>query len=332
MASGSTASVQALGATPASPSASPEEFTWFGGTGNFRRPNNWSPRGVPMPGDTALIPAGTVRASGGSLAGIDINIGSNVPVNDPILALRNETLGDVQVVTLESQPESDLHANRYGDITVAGTVTAAGAIRVGETSVIGSGVPGDLDIRLARGANLDVTGSLVAFAISAVHITGQPRSTLINDGQITAGGASVEVETPVSGNGTFVVGSGKFAGGTLTFDRSVSAGEHVVVDPEGTLHLSRPMAFLGSITQVPFSAVVLPSDFTSASYSNGILTVLDHHRTVAALHITAFDDMGFNVASVGGHTVISTPGPIGAPAVLGHGAMALIPTVHDPSI
>jgi hypothetical protein len=90
------------------------------------------------------------------------------------------------------------------------------------------------------------------------------------------------------------------------------------------------MAFLGLITQTPFSAVVLPGDFTSASYSNGILTVLDHHRTVAALHITAFDDMGFDVAHLGDHTVISTPGPAGALVPPEPGALVAIPPVPDP--
>ncbi len=287
------------------------QHLWFGGDGNFGRARNWSPNGVPRSGDTAIITAGTVHARNGSLQGVDINIGAEQPVHDPVLALRNETLGNVQVVTTELHPESDPDAIRYADITVAGRVTAAGTISVGETSVIGSGVPGNLDIRLARGATLHVTGGLNAAAISVITIIGQPRSTLVNDGQFSLGGASLDVEVPVSGNGTFVVDRGKFAEGSLTFDRAVSAGEHITVGT-AMLNLVHPMTFLGSISETPPGEVVLDVASTSSSYANGILTVLDNHKTVAKLHITSFEDMGFNVASQDGQTLITTPGPIGA--------------------
>jgi hypothetical protein len=315
-----------------SPSATPTQYVWFGGTGDFGHSSDWSPKGVPASGDSASISAGTVRASNGSLADVDINIGSKAPDNDPILALRNETVGDVQVVTTEYQPEDDPDPTRYADITVAGKVTTAGAIDVGETSVVGTGVPGNLDIRLARGATLHVTGSLSAFADSSVSITGQQHSVLINDGQIDSGGADLDIDTSVVGNGTFAVARGKFAGGTLTFDRGVAAGEHVDVSQGGALNLTKPMEFLGSIAENPFGKVVLATDFTSASYANGVLTVLNHARTVAALHITSFDDMGFSVAAVDGQTVITTPGSIGSSMMNQPAAMVAIQTDHHTSI
>jgi hypothetical protein len=46
--------------------------TWFGGTGDFSNPNDWSPKGVPQSGDVAIIRAGVVHASNGSLAGISL--------------------------------------------------------------------------------------------------------------------------------------------------------------------------------------------------------------------------------------------------------------------
>src|ERR1700722_12209626 len=174
-----------------SPAETPTQHIWFGGTGNFSHSSGWSPKGVPESGDSAIITAGTVRASNGSLAGIDINIGSKVPNNDPILALRNETVGDVLVETTESRPEEDPDPTRYADITFAGKVTAAGEIDVGGTNVLGRGVPGNLDIRLARGATLHVTDSLYGYADSSISITGQPHSVLINDGQMNALGADI---------------------------------------------------------------------------------------------------------------------------------------------
>ena len=295
-----------------SPAETPTQHIWFGGTGNFSHSSDWSPKGVPESGDSAIITAGTVRASNGSLAGIDINIGSKVPNNDPILALRNETVGDVLVETTESRPEEDPDPTRYADITFAGKVTAAGEIDVGGTNVLGRGVPGNLDIRLARGATLHVTDSLYGYADSSISITGQPHSVLINDGQMNALGADIEIDTSVAGDGNFMIAAGKFAEGTLTFDRGVSAGEHVDAFFGGVLNLTKPMEFLGSIIEGPECKVVLATDFTSASYANGILTVLDHARTVAALHIASYDDMGFSVAGVDGQTAITTPGSIGS--------------------
>jgi hypothetical protein len=315
-----------------SPSATPTQYIWFGGAGNFGHASDWSPKGVPEPGDSAVIAAGTVRASNGSLAGIDINIGSIGPNNDPVLALRNETVGDVLVETTEYRPEDDPDPTRYADITIAGKVTAAGDIETGGTNVFGRGVPGISQIRLARGATLHVTDSLYGDADSSVSIVGQQHSALINDGQINAYGADMEIDTAVTGDGNFLVEAGKFAVGTLTFDRGVSAGEHINAYEGGVLNLSKPMEFLGSITEGPEGEIVLATDFTSASYANGILTVLDHARTVAALHITSFDDMGFSVASVGGQTVITTPGSIGSSTMDQPPAMVAVQTDQHTSV
>jgi hypothetical protein len=296
-----------------SPSATPTQYAWFGGIGNFGHANDWSPKGVPESGDSAVITAGSVRASNGSLTGIDINIGSRMPDNDPILALRNETVGDALIKTTEYRPEEDPDPTRYADITVAGKVTAAGAIQVGGINDLGRPVPGNLDIRLARGATLHVTGSLSGDGDSSVSITGQQHSVLINEGQINSGGADIEIDTSVRGNGTFLVEGGRFVGGTVTFDRGVSAGENVDVGEWGMLNLTKPMEFLGSIVaEAPDFKIVLATDFTAASYANGVLAVLNHAKTVAALHITSFDDMGFSVANADGQTVITTPGSIGS--------------------
>jgi hypothetical protein len=161
---------------------------------------------------------------------------------------------------------------------------------------------------------------------SSVSITGQQHSVLVNDGQITTVGADIQIDTSVTANGNFLIEKAKFPLGSLTFDDgSVSAGENVSVS-EGLLNLNKPMEFLGSITENPLGRVVLATDSTSASYANGILTVLDHAKTVAALHITSTVDMGFSVAVVEGQTVIRTPGSIGSPVMNPPQAMVAIQT------
>jgi hypothetical protein len=100
----------------------------------------------------------------------------------------------------------------------------------------------------------------------------------------------------------------------------------------GVLNLTKPMEFLGSIVEGLECKVVLATDSTSASYANGVLTVLDHARTVAALHITSYDDMGFSVAAVDGQTVITTPGSIGSSTMNQPEAMVAIQTHHDSSV
>ncbi len=54
---------------------------------------------------------------------------------------------------------------------------------------------------------------------------------------------------------------------------------------------------------------------TSASYANGVLTVLDNSKVVASLHINSINDMGFTVSQSGQDTLITTPGAIGASAM-----------------
>ena len=48
----------------------------------------------------------------------------------------------------------------------------------------------------------------------------------------------------------------------------------------GVLNLTKPMEFLGSIVEGLECKVVLATNSTSASYADGVLTVLDHARTV----------------------------------------------------
>jgi hypothetical protein len=289
--------------------------TWDGSNSNFGNARHWNPAGVPQGGDTAIVRAGTMHAKSMDLSSVTFDVGSDQPVNDPELVLRNAVLDNV-TVHAPSGPPSGSHPTRYADIAASGLVVETGTLGVGTTDPTGTGVPGDLEINLSRNATFDLTGQALEQGSSSLKVSGGPHSAFSNDGRFTDIGGTADFAVPVTGSGTFDVSRGKFVAGTPTFEDGVSAGEHVNLNTNSTLNLDRPLQFLGSITETPASDVVLKNTAsTSASYANGVLTVLDNSKVVASLHINSINDMGFTVSQSGQDTLITTPGAIGASAM-----------------
>src|SRR4051794_36916843 len=94
--------------------------TWNGSDADYSVANDWIPTGVPVPGDTAIITAETVTASGGTIApGTTVNASSDAVQTS--LLLTNALIG----------PGTRLNENAGTAnvlLGVTGTVTNAGAV------------------------------------------------------------------------------------------------------------------------------------------------------------------------------------------------------------
>lgn len=283
--------------------------TWDGSSGSFYSAAHWSPAGAPQAGDTAIVGAGIVSAVNGSLRDITLEIGSTSASQRPTLLASNEILGPVQVYQPISGPPILQYHTTYAEIRVTNNVVAARGINVGTTDITGRGVPGNLLMQFGSGGRLDLAGGLLAQAGSSVTITGPANSGLVNNSTIAEVGANIDVYIGVHGHGTFTLDESKFFASSLTFHGGVAAGEQVDVDV-GSLYLAKPLEFLGSISETVAGRVVLDNTVaTSASYANGILTILDDHSVVAALHINNVGWSGFSVNRSGHDTVITAAQP-----------------------
>jgi hypothetical protein len=268
----------------------PSVQSWFGGTGNFSDPQNWSPPGSPATTDTLVIEGGRVRVENLTITNPNIELGS--PATTPTLVLQDSTLAAASSVRVEtttfdpSQPDLDAR------IRVVGAVTEDGAIDVGTTGTdVNQLFPAHLTISMANGSTFTMDPGAIWFSSdgSTLDVNGPERTAqFVNDGEIEAFGGTVRMNVSVTGQGTFDVlfNNNNIFAGTLEFTEDVGAGETVKLDA-GLLKLDEPLHFLGSIENFnPNSTIELAhTKVTSADYSDGVLTLFDKHHVEAQLHI-----------------------------------------------
>lgn len=96
--------------------------TWDGSINRFDSAADWSPGGVPQPGDFAAINAGTVTASGGVLQGLNIEV-NGLNGASGMLDLTDTTLtADTQLTFLGTGGIAAGQVNNQGIITARGAV------------------------------------------------------------------------------------------------------------------------------------------------------------------------------------------------------------------
>jgi hypothetical protein len=268
----------------------PTVQTWFGGTGNFSDPQNWSPAGSPVATDTLIINAGRVRADNLAITNPNIRLGS--PTTTPTLVLQDSTLAATSSVRVETTTFDPSQADLEARIRVLGAVTQDGAIDVGTTGVdVNQLFPAHLTISMATGSSFTMDPGAIWFSSdgSTLDVNGPERTAqFVNNGEVEAFGGTVRMNVSVTGQGTFDVlfNNNNVRAGTLEFTEDVGAGETVKLDA-GLLKLDEPTKFLASIQDFnPDSTIELThTKVTSADYSNGVLTLFDKHRVEAQLNI-----------------------------------------------
>jgi hypothetical protein len=319
-ASGGTASGQGQEATEISEiifaPPTPTVQTWFGGTGNFNDPQNWSPAGSPAATDTLVIDAGRLRADNLTITNPNIRLGSSTTT--PTLILRDSTLAATSSIRVQTTTFDPSQPDLEARIRVVGAVTEDGAIDVGTTGIdVNQLFPAHLTISMARDSTFTMNPGAIWFSSdgSTLDVNGPERSAqFVNNGEVEAFGGTVRMNVPVTGQGTFDVlfDNNNVRSGTLEFAEDVGAGETVKLDA-GLLKLDEPLNFLASIEDFnPDSTIELAhAKVTSADYSNGVLTLFDKHRVEARLNIVGdFTTEQFAIANHDGNAFItSNPSP-----------------------
>jgi hypothetical protein len=224
--------------------------TWFGGTGQFIKPNNWDPTGVPASGDTAAIESGTVKLSDQGLSGVMFILDAANADSQPTLALRNVALDDRIAVSGVFNPGDFSNGTPVGEINARGVVTSAGQI----TTTGGRGAPfqSQLVIDIERGGTFVNTGSIrdMSFGDS---LTIKGDGSFFNNGTVaTAENSVADIAAKVVGTGTFDVVGDLQGGSAIHFGDGVSAGitvdlvlspvplkQHIIID--------KPLQFLAAI-------------------------------------------------------------------------------------
>ena len=289
----------------------PTVQTWFGGTGNFSDPQNWSPAGSPAATDTLVIDAGRARADNLAITNPNIRLGSSTTT--PTLVLQDSTLAATSSIRVETTTFDPAQPDLEARIRVLGAVTEDGAIDVGTTGIdVNQLFPAHLTVSLAKGSSFTMDPGAIWFSSdgSTVDVNGPERSArFVNNGEVEAFGGTVRMNVPVTGQGTFdvVFDNNNVRSGTLEFAEDVEAGQTVKLDA-GLLKLDEPQNFLASVQDFnPDSTIELThTKVTSADYSNGVLTLFDKHRVEAQLNIVGdFTTGQFAIANHDGNAFIT---------------------------
>ena len=254
--------------------------TWIGTTGSFTDAASWSPAGVPVSGDTAVINSGNVTASGLTLGGLAIQLNGNTG-SEPIFGLTNSTLAfGSSIVGTNSAP----FGNSTIDVGLTGTVANSGIMTFN-----GSRIRLSLAGNTAGTAGLfQIAGTLNAVGASPNIFTaaGAAAGTLQNDGSISVWNPSNIFQSVVLG--TAITGSG-----------IISLHANAVVDVQGPVGANQSIRFTGgsgaaeflqfdapSQVQakiVGFAASDLLTSVTSANATSFTYTAIDANNGTLAL-------------------------------------------------
>lgn len=252
--------------------------TWDGSTNRFDSAADWSPAGVPQPGDIALINSGTVTASGGTLQGLAIVSAGGFNLGD------GTTLApDTQLTVSGTGGLNTL--NTVGQVGNQGIVTVRGSINVfsatGPTGIAGV---------LRNTGTINVVDGPALF----VGLGRPPFGSIENDGVISVWNSSTQVQN---------VGLDSLAGGAGTVQIFESARVRTLGTGAGqtfrfiagagrasSLTLNAPDTFQGRIAGFASPDTISLSNrpftnyaYTSTGVASGVLTLLFDGTPVASI-------------------------------------------------
>ncbi len=249
--------------------------TWVGGVNDSaRNPNNWSPNGVPQPGDTLTMLSGTMNIRDNNLAGDALVIGANQTSATVTLNLSHQASASLDIAQ-----ESDDQVT----VNVKGTDTVN--VLTEFPSTLG------MTVNLVNCASL--TGAF-AMTFGGVTINGGDNSRFVNNGLSQFAGSNVILDTDVRGKGTFTVGTAQGSSGNLEFGGSVSRGQTVDVtgDPGRGLvshvRVDQPDEFGGAIGLGVFGEVDLQglANADSYTYQNDMLSIYSGGCVIDTVRLT----------------------------------------------
>ena len=252
--------------------------TWNGASDAYTTDVDWGPTpGTPGVGDTAIINAGTVTATG-LLATTLVQLTSNVG-NSPTLILNGSTIQSGNRLTVSAPATNDATLQISGASVNAGNLTLQGS------SPVVSIAAGTGTSTLTNTGGLSVTGSG-----SIVQAVGN--SSIVNNGVLSYRAAAGSTQTDALFSSISGTGQIRMTGSvSLTLSGQVSSGQTVVFETgAASLALNVIGAFGGAITGFSSNDAIsgVGARWDSVSYQQGTgggnLVFTATGNTVASVH------------------------------------------------
>jgi hypothetical protein len=288
----------------------PVTRSWVGGGANsVLDAGDWSPAGVPQPGDQLQMFTGTAAMAGGTLANDTLILGnqyngSPTPPN-PVLNMSSGAAID----TLRFAPQGPAGG---------ATVTVSGNDSIRDLDLEGGFPGGTLNLELNSGAVLHTTirnGEQVT-SRAALNVQGGSTAQLSNDGPSFLYFGTVDVA--VVGTGSWSVGQ---PNSSLTFGSSVAAGQTVDLGGNSRLTLDDPGGFQGLVDLGQATTIDLTGLHGDAwSYQNDMLSIASAGTVVDTLRLQFGD--GASSFSIGdypsGVVIAGSTAPEAGSGVIAH--------------
>ena len=239
---------------------------WIVDSGDFGVAANWSPDGVPVAGDTAVITAGTLNLSGALPAAFVLRIASTRASSPVAVATDLAIAAGTQVQIVGDGTNATLR--------IVGTATNAGAITFGGSS------PGTPTLALvssgAGPTTLTNTGgiSMVDTQAALGRLAGAVGDMIVNNGTIsartsTSTGYVDTIGAAIGGTGTIRVGANE----TLRTTNIVGSGQTVLLEAgvgqASVLEVNSGSQFHGKIAGFGVADTIsaITSDWDSYGYA-----------------------------------------------------------------
>jgi hypothetical protein len=256
----------------------PTTRTWLGGGNNAAsNPNDWSPAGLPQPGDTLIITQGTIVVSGNDLAGNVLSV--LYPANG----------GPTPTIDVQNA-QVDLDAASPVPIGGGLTINVAGNDQISFLSPRPEIFTPTFD--LAANSSVTLTGDNFFF-IYSFH--GGAGSELINDGTLRYNQTGSIIDTNIAGTGTIDVSRAHDGSASLEVNGSVGSGQTFAMQTSSfsaNLIVDQPEAFGGRVVVEPdpyfsLASILLKGlNATSFDLTNDLLRLYDGNQSVDTLRLT----------------------------------------------
>ena len=250
--------------------------TWDGSSNRFDSAADWSPAGVPQPGDIALINSGTVTASG-ALQGLTIASAGGFRLEDG--------------ATLAADTQLTISANGgLNALNVAGQVGSRGIVTLrGSVNVFSATGPTGIAGVLRNAGTINVVDGPALF----IAIGRPPYGSVENDGVISvwasaAQAQDVNLSSVAGGTGTVQLFGGaqastetSGAGQTYRFIGDRRASSLTLITP-GTFQ-GRVAGFAAQDTISLRNVAYTSYAYTSIGPASGVLTLSNNGTTAASI-------------------------------------------------
>ena len=253
------------GSTVWTPGTPPVSRTWIGGgDDNASNPNDWSPTGVPDPGDTLTMTTGTMNIHGNALAGDTLTIPSASTSSPPTINLIRADAS----IAVKSGPSSTVDINVSGgksSLSLNAFIDTVN-VQVAPHSTLVMNDTVSLSTLNVSGGTISFIGSNSFSAFKTVFNDKLTGTATINEAGGNASGEFMEVNGPV--------------GRGLTFNLN-SVGPRDV-----GLQIDHPNEFHATINTMDGFVAFMGLHATSGEILNGVLKLFDGDKLVDQTRFT----------------------------------------------